>query len=125
MRFCTGCRHLTAGSPSFCPSCGRTYNVKLCPKLHVNDRTVNICSECGSRELSIPQPRLLLLSLAFVALRALFGSALFAATGIYAIAFAVTLVRDPTNLLGPMLVGLALGLCWLLLIGLMSKRRRK
>jgi len=60
-----------------------------------------------------------------MALRALFGSVLFAVTVIYAITFAVMLVRDPTNLFGPMLVGLTLGLCWLLLIALMSRGRRK
>jgi len=32
--------------------------VKLCPKIHANPRTAEACSQCGSRDLSIPQPRI-------------------------------------------------------------------
>ena len=31
--------------------------MKLCPKLHMNPRTAEACSQCGTRDLSIPQPR--------------------------------------------------------------------
>ena len=57
MKFCYACGHLTGGEPLFCNSCGRSYDVKLCPKLHVNPRNAEACSHCGSRDLSIPQPR--------------------------------------------------------------------
>jgi ribosomal protein L40E len=49
---------MTAGEPLFCGTCGRTYDVKLCPRLHVNPRSAEVCSKCGSRELSTPQPRI-------------------------------------------------------------------
>jgi len=57
VKFCSACGHLTGGEPLFCNSCGRSYDIKLCPKLHVNPRNAEACSQCGSRDLSIPQPR--------------------------------------------------------------------
>lgn len=48
---------MTPGQPLFCNTCGRSYDVKLCPRRHVNPRTAEACSQCGSRDLSIPQPR--------------------------------------------------------------------
>jgi DNA-directed RNA polymerase subunit RPC12/RpoP len=41
----------------FCSFCGRSYDVKLCPRLHVNSRAAEVCSQCGSRDLSMPQPK--------------------------------------------------------------------
>jgi hypothetical protein len=49
---------MTAGEPLFCSSCGRSYDVKLCPRLHPSSRSAEVCSQCGSRELSTPQPRI-------------------------------------------------------------------
>jgi len=57
MKYCYACGHRTGGEPLFCNSCGRSYDVKLCPKLHVNPRIAEACSQCGSRDLSVPQPR--------------------------------------------------------------------
>jgi hypothetical protein len=57
MKHCYQCGRMTAGEPLFCSSCGRTYGVKLCPRLHVNPRSAEVCSQCGSREMSTPQPR--------------------------------------------------------------------
>ena len=57
MKFCYQCGRVTAGEALFCSSCGRTYDVKLCPRLHANPRSAEVCSQCGSRELSTPQPR--------------------------------------------------------------------
>jgi hypothetical protein len=57
MRYCTGCHRFSAGEPLFCSNCGRTYHVRLCARLHVNPRNAEVCSQCGSRELSQPQPR--------------------------------------------------------------------
>jgi hypothetical protein len=48
---------MTAGEPLFCNFCGRSYDVKLCPRLHINPRIAEVCAQCGSRELSSPQPR--------------------------------------------------------------------
>ena len=41
----------------FCHSCGSTYDAKLCPARHINPRWATVCSECGSRDLSTPAPR--------------------------------------------------------------------
>jgi hypothetical protein len=60
MKFCYQCGHVTAGKPLFCSFCGRTFDVKLCPRLHANPRFADVCSQCGSRELSRPQPKVAL-----------------------------------------------------------------
>lgn len=57
MKYCYNCDRITAGDPLFCNFCGRSYNVKLCPRRHPNPRTAQACSQCGSRDLSTPQPR--------------------------------------------------------------------
>lgn len=57
MKYCYQCGRLTAGEPRFCGSCGRSYDVKLCPSKHSNPRHAEVCSQCGSRELSTPQPK--------------------------------------------------------------------
>jgi RNA polymerase subunit RPABC4/transcription elongation factor Spt4 len=56
MRYCTSCHNLTAGTPLFCSTCGSTYDLRLCPRLHPNPRSAQICSQCGSRDLSQPEP---------------------------------------------------------------------
>lgn len=57
MKYCYHCGHLTAGEPLFCNFCGRSYDLKLCPRRHPNPRFADVCSQCGSRELSTPQPK--------------------------------------------------------------------
>ena len=57
MKYCANCNHLTPGEPLFCDRCGRSYDVKLCPRMHRNPRSAEVCSRCGSRDLSTPQPR--------------------------------------------------------------------
>ena len=57
MKYCYNCNRVTPGHPLFCNSCGRSYNVKLCPRFHPNPRNAEACSRCGSRDLSTPQPR--------------------------------------------------------------------
>jgi len=58
MKYCYQCGKMTAGEPLYCGTCGRTYDVKLCQRQHVNPRGAEVCSKCGSRELSTPQPRI-------------------------------------------------------------------
>jgi len=58
MTYCYNCGHMTAGEPLFCGTCGRSYDGKLCPRLHMNPRGAEVCSKCGSRELSTPQPKI-------------------------------------------------------------------
>jgi hypothetical protein len=57
MKYCYECGRITAGEPLYCNFCGRSYDLKLCPRHHVNPRVAEVCSQCGSRELSTPQPR--------------------------------------------------------------------
>jgi|SRR5579862_3239416 len=57
MKYCYACGNTTGGEPLFCNSCGLSYDVKFCPKLHVNPRLAEACSQCGIRDLSVPQPR--------------------------------------------------------------------
>jgi RNA polymerase subunit RPABC4/transcription elongation factor Spt4 len=115
MKFCRTCRHLTAGKPAFCPSCGGSYDVKLCPRLHINARSTSVCSTCGSRELSKAQPPLsALLLIAFFALRAIGPIALLIVTVAYFVEFVGVAIREPDQLLGQMLFGLGLGCLWLL-----------
>jgi hypothetical protein len=57
MRYCHNCHKTTTGEPLFCHSCGSTYDAKLCPDRHINPRWANVCSQCGSRDLSTPAPR--------------------------------------------------------------------
>lgn len=58
MKYCYQCGHITQGDPAYCNHCGRTYDVKLCPRGHQNPRGAEVCSQCGSRELSTPQPKI-------------------------------------------------------------------
>src|SRR5215470_5628912 len=57
MKYCYHCGRVSAGDPFFCNTCGRSFDKKLCPRLHPNPRSAEICSRCGSRELSTPQPK--------------------------------------------------------------------
>lgn len=57
MRYCFQCNRVTAGEPLFCNRCGSSYDVKLCSRLHPNPRHAEVCAQCGSRDLSNPQPR--------------------------------------------------------------------
>jgi len=36
MKYCYQCGKLTNGDPAFCNHCGRSYDVKLCPRMHQN-----------------------------------------------------------------------------------------
>jgi len=57
MKYCYNCNRITPGEPLFCNFCARSYNVKLCPRRHSNGRKAEACSQCGSRDLSTPQPK--------------------------------------------------------------------
>jgi hypothetical protein len=72
MKYCYQCGKMTADEPLYCGTCGRTYDVKLCPRSHVNPRGAEVCSKCGSRELSTPQPKVPM-SLRLLALLARLG----------------------------------------------------
>jgi hypothetical protein len=108
MRFCNNCKRLAPGKDLFCSGCGSTYDVKLCPRLHVNPRAAMLCSQCGSRELSTPQPKLPVVIRLVRALH--MGFLLVLALVVYAGFYAYQLITDPNNLQSLMCVGIALGL---------------
>jgi len=58
MRYCQNCHRVTTGEPLYCHICGSTFDAKLCPSRHLNPRWAEVCSQCGSRDLSTPAPRL-------------------------------------------------------------------
>jgi hypothetical protein len=110
MKYCYQCGHMTAGDALFCNKCGRSYDVKLCPRLHQNSRGAEVCLKCGSRELSTPQPKIplswrLLALLARLAL----GLMLFYAS----LSLVIALLRSPEVQRALVALGLLLaGLWW-------------
>lgn len=58
MRYCHNCHRITSGEPLYCHLCGSSFDAKLCPSRHPNPRWAVVCSQCGSRDLSTPAPRL-------------------------------------------------------------------
>lgn len=58
MMYCYNCGKFTTGEAFYCNFCGRSYDVKLCPRLHPNPRSAEVCSQCGTRDLSTPQPKI-------------------------------------------------------------------
>ncbi len=115
MRFCTQCKQITTGQPIFCNRCGRSYNLKLCPRLHVNPRSAEVCSQCGSLDLSTPQPKLPLVLRPVAMLLGLGPGVLFLLiAGVYLAFYIRQLITDPSGLLPLMCLGFLLG-CLLLL----------
>jgi hypothetical protein len=109
MKFCYQCGKASAGDPPFCSKCGRTYDVRLCPRLHRNSRFAKACAQCGSRELSEAQPQVshwwkVLEFLAKVAF------------GIFLVYFSLTALLDllqrPQFQAGVLVIGILLGLLW-------------
>jgi hypothetical protein len=83
--------------------------VKLCPRLHRNPRYAEVCSQCGSRELSTPQPRVSVWwrALEFLA-RVFFGVCL-----VYvSLAVLMAVLRRPEVQGGIVIVAILLGLVW-------------
>ena len=92
MKYCYQCGKMTAGEPLYCGTCGRTYDVRLCPRAHVNPRGAEVCSKCGSRELSTPQPRIpMSLRLLVILVRLSLGLLLFYAS----LSLVIALVSAP------------------------------
>ena len=109
MKYCYECGRVTAGEPLYCNFCGRSYDVKLCPGKHVNPRAAEVCSQCASRELSTPQPRVSLWwrLLEFV-VRVLLGVFL-----VYvSLAVLVAVLRIPEVQNGLVVLGVLVALLW-------------
>jgi hypothetical protein len=108
--YCYFCGHLTPGEPVFCNYCGRSYDVKRCPRLHANPRGADVCSRCGSRELSTPQPRVpASWKLLAILVRLAAGLLLFSAT----LVFLVVVTRSQEVRRAAVTIGLVLGSLWL------------
>lgn len=56
MKRCTACFRYSLGDPLYCNHCGRSYDVRLCPRGHHNPRGAQFCADCGSGDLSTPAP---------------------------------------------------------------------
>src|SRR5947207_519430 len=125
MLYCNNCHRITAGEPLFCNFCGRSYNLKLCPHRHPNPRTAEICSQCGSRDLSTPHPRVpLWLAPLLVLLSALPGLLLLAVTVLLLIGLIQALFTNQQLLFQFMLLGLMIGFLWWLYLQLPGFLRR-
>ena len=109
MTYCYNCGHMTAGEPLFCSKCGRTYDVKLCPRLHPNPRNAEVCSKCGSRELSTPQPKVpIALKLLAILIRLGLGLLLFYAS----LYLAIAALQTPQIQKALVALGMLLGCLW-------------
>jgi hypothetical protein len=115
MKLCYSCGRVTAGLPSYCHYCGKTYNVRLCSRGHINSRSANVCSQCGSKELSTPQRKIpwLLKPLIFL-LSHLVGIVLIFSLIAFLVFFVYKLFIDPNGLLPLMCLGLLLGFLFFL-----------
>jgi len=125
MRYCHQCHRITPGEPLFCNSCGRSYNLKLCPHRHPNPRNAEVCGQCGSRDLSTPHPNVPLWLAPLVALLSVLpGLLLFSVTVLFLIGFVNALVSNQQLLFQFMLVGLMLAFVWYLYMHLPAFLRR-
>jgi RNA polymerase subunit RPABC4/transcription elongation factor Spt4 len=125
MRYCNQCHRITPGEPLFCNFCGRSYSLKLCPHRHPNPRNAEVCNQCGSRDLSMPHPRVpLWLAPLLLLLSALPGLVLIGVTLLFLIGFVNALASSPQLLFQFMLVGLMLAFVWYLYMHLPGFLRR-
>ena len=111
MTYCYQCGHMTAGEPLFCNHCGRSYDVKLCPRMHPNPRSAEVCSKCGSRELSTPQPKVpAMWKLLAILVRLGLGLLLFYIT----LSFLISLAKTTQVQQAVVCIGLLLVALWIL-----------
>lgn len=109
MTYCYSCSKLTPGEPLFCSSCGRSYDKKLCPRMHPNPRSAEVCSRCGSRELSTPQPKVSILWKLFEwVLRTFVGIILLALTVVLVFGLITELLKTRAGQTGAILLGMLL-----------------
>jgi hypothetical protein len=113
MKHCYECGRLTAGDPLYCNSCGRSYDVKLCPRHHANPRIAEICSQCGSRELSTPQPKVSVWWRILEWLVRMFLGTLLALLSIFAFfEFVKAVLQTHAGQGGLLALGILLGILW-------------
>jgi hypothetical protein len=125
MRFCNHCQRMTTGEPSYCNFCGRSYDLKLCPHRHANPRTAEVCSQCGSRELSTPQPRVSLWLAPLLALLSVLPGLVLLGVSILLLAgFVQTAFTNQQLLFQFLLLALMIGGLWWLYMHLPGFLRR-
>jgi hypothetical protein len=125
MKYCYNCSRITLGEPLFCNFCGRSYEVKLCPRLHPNPRAAQTCSQCGSRDLSAPQPKIPFWLKPLVSLVSVLpGLVLLAVSVLFLGAFVQVMLTDPAMQSRMMVLGLLLALLWYLYMKLPLFLRR-
>jgi hypothetical protein len=109
MKYCYNCNRSTIGEALFCNFCGRSYNIKLCPKLHVNPRNAEACSQCGSHDLSIPQPRVPFWATLSLVLLTMVTGLLLVMFSLAVAVFSVEHTHSPDSVLAP---AIPLGILW-------------
>jgi RNA polymerase subunit RPABC4/transcription elongation factor Spt4 len=115
MKYCYQCGKITPGEPLYCQFCGRSYDAKLCPRSHPNSRSAEVCSQCGSRDLSTPQPKVSFLWNVFgFLLRVGLGIFLVFVSIALLVEFVKELIVMPQVQNGLLGLGLLLFLAWLL-----------
>jgi hypothetical protein len=113
MKYCYQCNRVTVGEPVFCNHCGRSYNVKLCPRLHANPRNAEACSQCGSRDLSTPQPKVPFWAPILQFFLSLVPGLILGLLSIGVVALFINeLLNRPDMLLAVVLLLIALGFLW-------------
>jgi hypothetical protein len=122
MKFCYQCGHATTGEPLFCNSCGRSFDVKLCPRRHPNPRYAEVCSQCGSRELSTPQPKV---PFWWKSLGFLFQLVSGILLVLLSLSVAIELLKSPAGQNAMILLGLLVAVLWALWIMLPEWLRKQ
>src|SRR5438067_616744 len=113
MRYCNNCHRLIPGDPLFCHFCGRSFDVKLCPHRHVNPRIAQVCTECGSRDLSTPAPVVGPLARAgLFLLSAAPGVLLLGMTVLLVVGFVGIIFTDPAMLFRFLILIFLVGILW-------------
>lgn len=113
MKYCYQCNRITPGEPLYCNYCGRSYNVKLCPRRHVNPRSAEACSQCGSRDLSTPQPKVPFWVPVVEFLVSLIPGTLLTALTIALFMLVIhELIRNPNLLASAVCLLISLGILW-------------
>ncbi len=115
MRYCYQCGRFTTGDPSYCNFCGRSYDVKLCPRMHINSRISEVCSTCGSRDLSVPQPKVPFWTKAIVSAATVLVAALILLFTLFFVALFLEQLLTRTDMSGGLFaIGTMLGLLWVM-----------
>jgi RNA polymerase subunit RPABC4/transcription elongation factor Spt4 len=113
VKFCFNCGRITPGDPLFCNYCGRSYDIKLCQRMHPNPRRAEVCSRCGSRDFSTPQPlRPVWAPVLQFLLSAIPGFFLVLASVALVLFFLIAVLSNPNALLSFMFIGIALAILW-------------